>query len=86
MLQGTIGAAMSRLARVGGATPNSARDILRAGADGVAPDTSLAALLPLMADGEVHAVPVIDAGRVVGVVSRTDLVAVLARRAAVGAD
>ena len=40
----------------------------------------------MMADGEVHAVPVIDAGRVVGVVSRTDLVAVLARRAAMGAD
>ncbi|CUX81556.1 MAG: CBS domain-containing membrane protein [Roseibaca calidilacus] len=85
-LKGRFGAAMARLLGQGGATPEVAQDILRMGADGAAPETPLAALLPLMADGEVHAVPVIDAGRVVGVVSRTDLVAVLARRAALGAD
>jgi CBS domain-containing membrane protein len=82
VLKGRFGAAMARLLGQGGAAPEFARDILRDGVDAVAPDTPLAALLPMMADGEVHAVPVIDAGRVVGVLSRTDLVAVLARRAA----
>lgn len=86
VLKGRFGAAMARLLGQGGAMPEVAQDILRAGAEGVSPDTPLAALLPLMADGEVHAVPVIDAGRVVGVVSRTDLVAILARRAALDAD
>lgn len=82
VLKGRFGAAMARLLGQGGADPEFAQDILRHGVDAVALDTPLSALLPMMADGEVHAVPVIDAGRVVGVVSRTDLVAVLARRAA----
>ncbi|WP_296641021.1 HPP family protein [Roseinatronobacter sp.] len=85
VLKGRFGAAMSRLLGQGLTPSETARDIMRGGADGLAPDTPLAALLPMMADGEVHAVPVIEAGRVVGVVSRTDLVAVLARRAAVDA-
>ena len=86
VLNTRFGAAMARLLGRADTPPETAQDILRGGAKGVAPDTPLAALLPTMADGEVHAVPVIDAGRVVGVVSRTDLVAVLARRAALGAD
>jgi CBS domain-containing membrane protein len=84
VLQGRFGAAMARLAGQGGPASETAQDIMRGGAPGVAPDTPLAALLPMMSDGEVHAVPVIDAGHVVGVVSRTDLVAVLAQRAALG--
>lgn len=85
VLKGRFGAAMALLLGQGAAPSETAQDILRRGTHGVTPDTPLAALLPMMADGEVHAVPVIDAGRVVGVVSRTDLVAVLARRAAVDA-
>ncbi|QUS36995.1 CBS domain-containing protein (plasmid) [Falsirhodobacter algicola] len=43
--------------------------------------TPLAALLPMMAEGETDAVPILDAGRIVGIVTRTDLVAALARSA-----
>lgn len=41
--------------------------------------TPLAALLPMMADGEVDAVPVLEDTRLVGIVTRTDLIAALAR-------
>lgn len=85
ILKGRFRLAMRRLLGQGGPRPVTAADIMRAGVTGVAPDTPLAALLPIMADGDIHAVPVTDAGRVVGLVSRTDLVAVLARRAALGA-
>ena len=81
VLEGHVLRAMKRLSGQGAARTARAEDIMRAGVSGVAPETPLAALLPMMADGDIHAVPVIDAGRVVGVVSRTDLVAVLARRA-----
>ncbi|KFE33397.1 HPP family protein [Thioclava atlantica] len=42
-------------------------------------DMPLAALLPMMADGEVDAVPVLEDERIVGIVTRTDLIAALAR-------
>lgn len=80
VLKGRFGAAMARMLGQGASPSDTAGDIMCAGARGVAPDTPLAAFLPMMADGDIHAVPVIDAGRVVGVVSRTDLVAVLSRR------
>lgn len=41
--------------------------------------TPLAALMPLLADGDVDAVPVLEYGHIVGIVTRTDLVAALAR-------
>ncbi|MGR3425660.1 MAG: CBS domain-containing protein [Pseudooceanicola nanhaiensis] len=43
------------------------------------PTTPVAVLLPKMADGDVDAVPVLERGRTVGIVTRTDLIAALAR-------
>ena len=43
------------------------------------PDTPIAALLPQLASG-MDAVPILDAGRIVGVVTQTDLIAALARQ------
>jgi CBS domain-containing membrane protein len=43
------------------------------------PTTPLAALMPMLADDGVDAVPVLQHGRITGIVTRTDLVAALAR-------
>ena len=43
------------------------------------PDTPIAALLPMMAEGTVDAVPVLARGRLQGIVTRTDLIAALAK-------
>lgn len=48
----------------------------------VAAEDSVASLLPLMADGDVDAVPVLDGKHIVGIATRTDLVAGLTRMAA----
>ncbi len=42
-------------------------------------DTPVAALLPLMADGDVDAVPIIRGHTIVGIVTRTDMMSALAR-------
>ena len=34
----------------------------------------------MMADGDVDAVPVLEQGRIVGIVTRTDLIAAMARK------
>lgn len=47
----------------------------------VAADDKIATLLPLMADGEVDAVPVLDGSKIVGIATQTDLIAALARLA-----
>lgn len=44
------------------------------------PATPVAALLPMMADGVCDAVPVLEDGRITGIVTRTDMIAALARR------
>lgn len=62
--------------------PTVARDIMSAAGPRAASDTPIGALLPMMADGDTDAVPVIEGDRIVGIVTRTDLVAALARRAA----
>ncbi|MBC9248477.1 HPP family protein [Paracoccus sp. 11-3] len=59
--------------------PLLAEQIMSRDVPTAAPDTMVAALLPLMADGETDAVPVLDQGRIVGIVTRTDLIAALAR-------
>lgn len=46
--------------------------------------TPIGALLPMMADGDTDAVPIIEYGKIVGIVTRTDLIAALARSAARG--
>jgi CBS domain-containing protein len=46
----------------------------------VAPDDDLAEAVELLVDTQVKSLPVVGAGRVVGMVSRRDVIAVLARR------
>jgi CBS domain-containing membrane protein len=45
-------------------------------------NTPIGALLPMMADGDTDAVPVVEYGKIIGIVTRTDLVAALARSVA----
>lgn len=47
-----------------------------------APLTPIGALLPLLAEGEVDAVPILQDGRITGIVTRTDLIAAMARTTA----
>lgn len=69
---------MRRLSRKPGAAAR-AEDIMSVGVPRVTAGTPLGAFLPMMADGEVDAVPVLEDGRLVGIVTRTDLIAALAR-------
>lgn len=62
--------------------PMTASDIMSVAVPRVTTNTPIGALLPMMADGETDAVPVIAYGKIVGIVTRTDLIAALARRAA----
>ena len=48
--------------------------------------TPLGALLPLMGDTDVDAVPVLEYGKLIGIVTRTDLIAAMARETARAAD
>lgn len=54
-------------------------DIMTSEGPCATPLTPVAALLPLMADGNVDAVPILDDGRIIGIVTRTDLISALAR-------
>jgi len=71
--------AMRRLTQSTGDTPLSAADIMTSDGPRVTASTPLAALLPLMADSDVDAVPVLADNRVIGIVTRTDLISALAR-------
>ena len=74
-----FGPAMRRLIERDRARPVRAADIMGVAGPRAMPETPLAALLPMMADGAVDAVPVLNRGRLVGIVTRTDLIAALAR-------
>ena len=56
-----------------------ARDIMDATPVTAAPATPVAALLVPLAISGTDAVPILDAGRLVGIVTQTDLIAALAR-------
>lgn len=62
--------------------PIRAEEIMSVGEPRVTLSTPVGALLPMLADGNVDAVPVLEHGRIVGIVTRTDLIAALARRSA----
>lgn len=53
----------------------SARDIMRADGPRLHAETPAIALLPLLAEGVREAVPILEGGRITGIVTRTDLVA-----------
>lgn len=79
-LERGFAAAMTRLVDNGRGTPVRAGEIMSVAVPRVTPATPVAALLPLMADGTCDAVPVLARGRIVGIVTRTDLIAALARQ------
>lgn len=78
-------AAFKRLLDRNASKPVRAGDIMNASGPHVTANTPIGALLPLMADGDVDAVPVLNFRKIVGIVTRTDLVAALARKAVRGA-
>ena len=75
-------AALMRLIDDHRATAPRAGDILQDFGARVAPETPVGTLLPLLSDGGAEAVPVVSGQRIVGIVTRTDLVSALARRLA----
>lgn len=72
-------AAFRRLLDRDRAQPVRASDIMSVAGPRASPTTPIGVLLPMMADGEVDAVPILESGRIVGIVTRTDLIAALAR-------
>jgi len=56
-----------------------ARDVMTEEVVSVAPDTEVEELARLMVERRVNPVPVIEAGRLVGIVSRADLIRMMAR-------
>lgn len=62
--------------------PMTAADIMSVDGPRATPDTPTAALLPLMAEGDTDAVPVLEDKKILGIVTRTDLIVALARSAA----
>ncbi|WP_353474384.1 HPP family protein [Salipiger sp. H15] len=77
-------AAFRRLVDRGREAPVTAGDIMKVAGPRATADTPIGELLTVLAAGEVDAVPVLERGRLIGIVTRTDLVAALARRAANG--
>jgi CBS domain-containing membrane protein len=58
----------------------TAVELIEPGIERVTPATGFAPLIDLLADGRQQAVPVVDAGRLVGLITRSDMIALLARR------
>jgi len=75
-----FGKAMRRLLDRHREIPVQATDIMSVGGPRATADTPLSALLPQMADGAVDAVPVLERGQLIGIVTRTDLISALARK------
>jgi CBS domain-containing membrane protein len=80
---GGFAAAVRRMADATGLSPMRAGDVMRTEIAVVSPGDGIGGLIGLMADRGAQAVPVVDDDRVVGVVTRSDLIALLARRSLV---
>ena len=76
----SFGPAMARMLDPRRSTPVRAGEVMSVAMPRVTPETPVAALLPMMAEGSCDAVPVLARGRIVGIVTRTDLIAALARQ------
>ena len=59
--------------------PVRAADIMSVEGPRASPWTPIAALLPMLAEGAVDAVPVLEGEQITGIVTRTDLISALAR-------
>ena len=75
-------AALRRLLDPDRKTAETAETIMSVTGPGAAPKTPIGALLPLLADGDTDAVPVIEGNRITGIVTRTDLISAIARSVA----
>ncbi|MBN8632428.1 MAG: HPP family protein [Rhodobacterales bacterium] len=62
--------------------PPKASEIMETDTPRIAPATPVGAVMPLLADGGAEAVAVVEGPRVVGIVTRTDLVSALSQRLA----
>lgn len=78
LAQGGRGVTLTRLP--GRKVPAQAHEIMETAGPRAAPATPVAALLALMSEGGVDAVPVLEQGRLLGIVTRTDLIGALAGR------
>lgn len=74
-------AAMVRMIDPARLKPPCAADIMQVAVPRVLADTPVGDLLPLLADSGLDAVPVLRGARIIGIVTRSDLVASLARAA-----
>ncbi len=74
----TLTSAMTRLADQARKTATTAADIMSVAVPRVGPAFAVGDLLPLLADGGTEAVPVMEGARLVGIVTRSDLVSALA--------
>lgn len=72
-------AAMKRLLGNGWDKPPIASNIMGVVGPRAVLETPIAALLPMLAEGDVDAVPVLQNERIVGIVTRTDLITAMAR-------
>ncbi len=81
-VRGGIGFARSvrRLASPARNAGPRARDIMTTDLRDVGPGDGIGGLIQLLADGGVQAAPVVEGARLVGIVTRSDLIAVLARQ------
>lgn len=75
-----MGATMARLLGAEPGAPVRAGNIMSVAAPKATPATPAGALLPMLAEGNCDAVPVLSKGRLEGIVTRTDVIAALARQ------
>lgn len=64
------------------ASADIAAEVMERDVPSITAEAPVAALLPLLGDGQIDAVPVLDGPQIVGIVTQTDLIAALARVAA----
>ncbi|TPE49698.1 HPP family protein [Amaricoccus solimangrovi] len=77
-----FGAAMARLLDRRRETPPRAGEIMASAVPRATLMTPLGALLPMLAEGNTDAIPVLERERLVGIVTRTDIIAAMARETA----
>ncbi|MBA4789730.1 MAG: HPP family protein [Rhizobiales bacterium] len=74
----SLGQRLRHVVRLAGAPQGSVQEIMTVGVRCARPETPVADLVPLMTDGRLHAVPVVDAGgQLTGIVTQSDLIAAL---------
>ncbi len=80
-----FGAAMAALRGEKGARIIRAAEVMTTNLPAVSPTDPVSALLPLLSDGGAEAVPVMEGDRIIGIITRTDLLSALSRSAALKA-